>query len=309
MKILLFLAGLLLSGTAAYYSVLGLIAIFSGAVIPIIVMGSSLEFAKVVTASYLYRHWKQISFSMKAYMSAAVVTLVLLTSMGIFGFLSKAHLEHAASTGADVTAAVAEIQADVDVDKKIVADADKQLEMLDGTVKNYNTIRRQQQMRKEILVEKKAAMQRLRENNRKLAAANLEVKKVEVEVGPLKYIAELFYGKENATTHLDSAVRGVIMLLIFVFDPLAILLLISASTNFAVKVEEKKEEIIVEEKIEEQPKEEEIVVKQPQSNSPVVLDDDDDSIVLEVTSDDKQDVDVVKISRKDILEMIKNGEK
>jgi hypothetical protein len=309
MKILLFLAGLLLSGTAAYYSVLGLIAIFSGAVIPIIVMGGSLEFAKVVTASYLYRHWKQISFSMKAYMSAAVVTLVLLTSMGIFGFLSKAHLEHAASTGADVTAAVAEIQADVDIDKKIVADADKQLEMLDGTVKNYNTIRRQQQMRKEILVEKKAAMQRLRENNRKLAAANLEVKKVEVEVGPLKYIAELFYGKENATTHLDSAVRGVIMMLIFVFDPLAILLLISASTTFAAKVEEKKEEIIVEEKVEEQPKEEEIEVKQPQSNSSVVLDDDDDSIVLEVTSDNKEDVDVVKISRKDILEMIKNGEK
>ena len=309
MKILLFLAGLLLSGTAAYYSVLGLIAIFSGAVIPIIVMGGSLEFAKVVTASYLYRHWKQISFSMKAYMSAAVVTLVLLTSMGIFGFLSKAHLEHAASTGADVTAAVAEIQADVDIDKKIVADADKQLEMLDGTVKNYNTIRRQQQMRKEILVEKKAAMQRLRENNRKLAAANLEVKKVEVEVGPLKYIAELFYGKENATTHLDSAVRGVIMMLIFVFDPLSILLLISASTTFAAKVEEKKEEIIVEEKVEEQPKEEEIEVKQPQSNSSVVLDDDDDSIVLEVTSDNKEDVDVVKISRKDILEMIKNGEK
>lgn len=309
MKILLFLAGLLLSGTAAYYSVLGLIAIFSGATIPIIVMGGSLEFAKVVTASYLYRHWKQISFSMKAYMTAAVVTLVLLTSMGIFGFLSKAHLEHAASTGADVTAAVAEIQADVDVDNKIVIDADKQLNMLDGTVKNYNTIRRQQQMRKEILAEKKAAMQRLRENNRKLAAANLEVKKVEVEVGPLKYIAELFYGKENASSHLDSAVRGVIMMLIFVFDPLAILLLISASTTFVSdKVERKKEEV-VEEKITEQPEPQAEVKETQPNNSSVILDDDDDSIVLEVTSEDKQDVDVVKISRKDILEMIKNGEK
>lgn len=312
MRILLFLAGFLLSATAAYYSVLGLIAIFNGAMIPIIVMGASLEFAKVVTASYLYRHWKQISLSMKAYMSAAVVTLVLLTSMGIFGFLSKAHLEHAAATGADVTAAVAELQADVDVDNKIVADADKQLTMLDSTVKDYNTIRRQQQTRKQILSEKKAAMQRLRENNRKLAAANLEVKKVEVEVGPLKYIAELFYGKENASSHLDNAVRGVILMLIFVFDPLAILLLISASTTFSVsKVEEKKEEEVKEEVVAQQQPEKELPVEEtkPATNNSVVLDDDDDSIVLEVTSEDKQDVDVVKISRKDILEMIKNGEK
>lgn len=311
MRILLFLAGFLLSATAAYYSVLGLIAIFNGAMIPIIVMGASLEFAKVVTASYLYRHWKQISFSMKAYMTTAVVTLVLLTSMGIFGFLSKAHLEHAASTGADVTAVVAELQAEIDVDNKIVADADKQLSMLDGTVKSYNTIRRQQQMRKEIIAEKRAAMQRLRENNKKLAAANLEVKKVEVEVGPLKYIAELFYGKENASSHLDSAVRGVILMLIFVFDPLAILLLISASTTFNTtnKVHEKKEEIIEEEPKPEEPPPEEPKKPETSNTSSVVLDDDDDSIVLEVTTDDKEDVDVLKISRKDILEMIKNGEK
>lgn len=311
MRILLFLAGFLLSATAAYYSVLGLIAIFNGAMIPIIVMGASLEFAKVVTASYLYRHWKQISLSMKAYMTTAVVTLVLLTSMGIFGFLSKAHLEHAASTGADVTAVVAELQAEIDVDNKIVADADKQLSMLDGTVKSYNTIRRQQQMRKEIIAEKRAAMQRLRENNKKLAAANLEVKKVEVEVGPLKYIAELFYGKENASSHLDSAVRGVILMLIFVFDPLAILLLISASTTFNTtnKVHEKKEEIIEEEPKPEEPPPEEPKKPETSNTSSVVLDDDDDSIVLEVTTDDKEDVDVLKISRKDILEMIKNGEK
>ena len=302
MRILLFLAGFLLSSTAAYYSVLGLIAIFNGAMIPIIVMGTSLEFAKVVTASYLYRHWKEISMSMKVYMTAAVITLVLLTSMGIFGFLSKAHLEHAATSGADVTAAVAELKADIDVDNKIVADSDKQLNMLDGTVKDYNTIRRQQQIRKQINAEKKAAMQRLRENNRKLAAANLEVKKVEVEVGPLKYIAELFYGKEGASTHLDNAVRGVIFMLIFVFDPLAILLLISASTTF-----NKKEELAEEKKIE---KNVEITKKPTTANTnSVVLDDDDDSIVLEVSSEDKEDVDVLKISRKDILEMIKNGEK
>lgn len=289
----------MLSGTAAYYSVLGLTAIFSGAVIPIIVMGGSLEFAKVVTASYLYKNWNSISLAMKTYMTTAVAVLVLLTSMGIFGFLSKAHLEHSATSGADATAAVAELQADIDIDNKIVADADKQLSMLDGTVKNYNTIRRQQQMRKEIVAEKKAAMQRLRENNRKMAAANLEVKKVEVEVGPLKYIAELIYGND-ASNHLDSAVRAVIMLLIFVFDPLAILLLIAASVK------------VVENKPEKSSHPEKTEVKKEETMEPsgaVTLDSDDDSIVLEVTTPEKKDVDLVTISRKDILEMIKNGEK
>lgn len=282
MRILLFLAGILLSGTAAYYSVLGLAAIFNGAVIPIIVMGISLEFAKVVTASYLYRNWKSISIAMKMYMSTAVIMLVLLTSMGIFGFLSKAHLEHAATSGADVSAVYEEVKSEVDVDTKIVADADKQLAMLDKTAKDYNTIRQQQRMRKEITADKKAAIKRLRENNKKLAAANLEIKKIEVEVGPLKYIAELIYGKD-AGSHLDSAVRAVIMMLIFVFDPLAILLLIASSTNLPPP---------------------------PKKDSEVVtLDKDDDSIVLEVSTDNEDEVDVVKISKKDILEMIKHGEK
>jgi len=282
MRILLFLAGLLLSGTAAYYSVLGLAAIFNGAVTPIIVMGISLEFAKVVTASYLYKNWKRISIAMKSYMTVAVVMLVLLTSMGIFGFLSKAHLEHAATSGADVSAVYEEVKSEVDVDTKIVADADKQLAMLDKTAKDYNTIRQQQRMRKEITADKKAAIKRLRENNKKLAAANLEIKKIEVEVGPLKYIAELIYGSD-AGSHLDSAVRAVIMMLIFVFDPLAILLLIASSTNLPPP---------------------------PKKDSEVVtLDKDDDSIVLEVSTDNEDEVDVVKISKKDILEMIKHGEK
>lgn len=282
MRILLFLAGLLLSGTAAYYSVLGLAAIFNGAVTPIIVMGISLEFAKVVTASYLYKNWKRISIAMKSYMTVAVVMLVLLTSMGIFGFLSKAHLEHAATSGADVSAVYEEVKSEVDVDTKIVADADKQLAMLDKTAKDYNTIRQQQRMRKEIIADKKAAIKRLRENNKKLAAANLEIKKIEVEVGPLKYIAELIYGAD-AGSHLDNAVRAVIMMLIFVFDPLAILLLIASSTNLPPP---------------------------PKKDSEVVtLDKDDDSIVLEVSTDNEDEVDVVKISKKDILEMIKHGEK
>jgi hypothetical protein len=230
MRILLFLAGILLSGTAAYYSVLGLQAIFNGAFIPILVMGGSIELAKVVTATFLHRSWKQIPGLMRSGMCVSVIVFMFLTSMGIFGFLSKAHLENSANKGAEVTSVVAELRADIDIDNKIVADVDKQIQMLDGTVKdNYNTIRRQKSLRASLNADKKAALKRLRESNRKLAAADLEVKKVEVEFGPLKYIAELIYGND-AANNLDNAVRYVILMIVFVFDPLAILLLIAASS-------------------------------------------------------------------------------
>ena len=229
MRFLLFFAGLCLSATAAYYSIVGLAAIFSGAFVPILVMGGSLEFSKLVTASWLYRSWKNISLFMKTYMTIAVIVLMFITSMGIFGFLSKAHLENAANKGADVTAEYSSIKSDVDVDTKIISDIDNQLKILDNTVKDdYNTLSRQNKLRTQLTKDKKDAIARLRENNKKLAQADLEVKKVEVEVGPLKYIADLIYG-DKAKDHLDSAVRLVILMLVFVFDPLAVMLMIAAS--------------------------------------------------------------------------------
>lgn len=236
MRFLLFLAGFFLSASAAYYSILGLTAIFSGAAVPILIMGGSLEFAKLVSASWLYRSWANISWLIKTYMTIAVIVLMFITSMGIFGFLSKAHLENAATTTAVVSSEYAEVKSEVDQDTKIVADIDKQLEKLDSTVKDdYNIMERQRKTRNQLTKEKKEALARLRVNNKKLADADLEVKKVEVEVGPLKYIAELIYGEE-AKNHFDSAVRWVIMLLIFVFDPLAVMLLIAASRKENVKL-------------------------------------------------------------------------
>jgi septal ring factor EnvC (AmiA/AmiB activator) len=171
-------------------------------------------------------------------MTSAVVILMFITSMGIFGFLSKAHLENSVNKNADVSAEYATVKADVDQDNKIVSDIDKQLEKLDNTSKDdYNIMSRQNKLRTQLAADKKAAQKRLRENNKKLAEANLQVQKVEVEVGPLKYIAELIYG-ESARDHLDNAVRIVILLLVFVFDPLAVMLLIAASKPTEVKTEE-----------------------------------------------------------------------
>lgn len=313
MRILLFLAGILLSGTAAYYSVLGLQAIFNGAFIPILVMGGSIELAKVVTATFLHKSWKQIPALMKSGMCVAVVVFMFLTSMGIFGFLSKAHLENSANKGAEVTSVVAELRADIDIDTKIVADADKQLQMLDSTVKDdYNTIRRQKSLRASLNAEKKAALKRLRENNRKLAAADLEVKKVEVEFGPLKYIAELIYG-DNAANNIDNAVRYVILMIVFVFDPLAILLLIAASSyNNIVKPEEKqtevKKEILEVKQVPPKPKKEKPVFAHPNDAlvNEVELDNDDDEIVLEVSNIESGNNDIITISKKDILNIVNN---
>jgi hypothetical protein len=310
MRILLFLAGILLSGTAAYYSVLGLQAIFNGAFIPILVMGGSIELAKVVTATFLHRSWKQIPALMKSGMCVAVVVFMFLTSMGIFGFLSKAHLENSANKGAEVTSVVAELRADIDIDNKIVADVDKQIQMLDGTVKDdYNTIRRQKSLRASLNADKKAALKRLRENNRKLAAADLEVKKVEVEFGPLKYIAELIYG-DAAGNNLDNAVRYVILMIVFVFDPLAILLLIAASsynTMMKPKQEEVKKEVVVKH-VPPKPKKEKPIFGHPNDAlvNEVELDNDDDEIVLEISNIESGNNDVITISKKDILNIVNN---
>jgi hypothetical protein len=229
----LFLAGLSLSSTAAYYSMAGLTAIFNGAFIPILIMGGSLEFAKVVTATWLYKREEKIPLLMRIYATFAVIILMFITSMGIFGFLSKAHLQSNADKIADVNSAVVELQSDIAADQKIIADDDKQLNLFDNTVKeDYNILTRQRKMRSTLLAEKKEASDRLRENNRKLAAANVQVQKAEVEVGPLKYIAELIYG-DKAKDYLDKAVRLVILMLVFVFDPLAVMLLIAASRKSA----------------------------------------------------------------------------
>jgi hypothetical protein len=98
---LTFIAAFLLSGIAAYYSIIGLAAIFMGAFWPVVFMGSALEFAKLVTASWLYRNWKLAPKLLKTYLTISVVLLMLITSMGIFGFLAKAHIDSTLDFGSN----------------------------------------------------------------------------------------------------------------------------------------------------------------------------------------------------------------
>jgi hypothetical protein len=246
MTYLLFAVALSLSALAAYYAVMGLIAIFAASVVPIALMGSLLEASKLVVASWLYRNWKQIPTLMKSYFVGALIVLMLLTSMGIFGFLSKAHLDQAIPTG-DVQSKLALIDEKIKTEKENINANRKELTQLDAQVdqtisrtteasgaERAITIRRgQQKERARILNEIGTAQAKIAKYNEERAPIASEVRKVEAEVGPIKYIAALIYGDESAndTTMLEKAVRIVTILIVIVFDPLAVLLLIAANWN------------------------------------------------------------------------------
>jgi len=242
MTYLLFLCGLVLSAVAAYYSIMGLIAIFSTAVIPIAIMGSVLEASKLVSASWLYRNWKTAPKLLLTYFTTAVVVLMLLTSMGIFGYLSKAHLDQAVPTG-DVVAKVAIIdekikteRENIDVARKSISQLDSQVDQTlarskdeRGATNSVAIRQRQAKERATLLSEIQKSQAEIAKLNQERAPVASELRKVEAEVGPIKYIAALIYDSQVDDTLIEKSVRIVILMIVFVFDPLAVLLLIAAN--------------------------------------------------------------------------------
>jgi len=247
MAYLVLLTSLSIAGVAAWYSIVGLTAIFAGAVIPIVIMGSVLEIGKLVTASWLHLNWKRISFLMKGYLTFAVIVLMLITSMGIFGFLSKAHLEHSISTGGTNELQIQNFRRQIEIQQRTIKDAETVLSQLDSTVQtliDYGRIRGKDgaiETRKAQEEERNSQNQiinnayaNINELEEKLSPLQKEKLALEVEVGPLKYIAELIYGDE-AKDHFDEAVRWVIIIIVFVFDPLAVMLLLASTQEFSRK--------------------------------------------------------------------------
>lgn len=240
--ILLLFSALAVSTVAGYFSIVGLMAIFPAAAAPILAMGVVLEVAKLVTASWLYRYWNKTAFFMKSYFAIAVVILSVITSMGIFGFLSKAHLEHSVSTG-DNTLQVARLDRRIETEQRRIADAETVLAQLDNTVQtliDYDRIRGDDGA---IATRENQAAERTQLNtfiDEAIASIDIlseeklildtEQLLIEVEVGPLLYVAEMIYGNTDKET-LDKTVRFVIILLILVFDPLAILLVVAANMS------------------------------------------------------------------------------
>lgn len=254
------LSAISISGVAALYSLLGLAAIFSASQTAVLLMGGVLEIAKLVTASWLYQNWRKTPLLLKSYLTLAVVVLIFITSMGIFGFLSKAHLDQTISSG-DNTAVIERIEQRIDREQRNIIDAEKVISQLDEAVQTlmkFDRIRGPEgaiavrQSQKEERTELEAVISEAQNRIDELEGEKLELSKeqiaLEAEVGPLKYIAELIYGEE-AKDHFDEAVRLVILLLIFVFDPLAVLLLIAANQSLKEHRDEKKKLSIPTEKV------------------------------------------------------------
>ena len=247
---LLLLTGLTISAVAIYYSVVGLAAIFSAAVIPIIVMGSALEVAKLVCASWLKANWERAPRLMKVYMTTAVIVLMLITSMGIFGFLSKAHSDQSLVSG-DVIARISVYDEKIKTSKDNIEANRKALRQMDEAVDqsmarstteqgaNRAVSIRQSQARERTRLQNEivAEQKNISKLNDEAAPIRAEVRKVEAEVGPLKYIAAFVYGATDETL-LEKAVTWVIITIIVVFDPLAVIMLLAAQMTFGWKREE-----------------------------------------------------------------------
>ncbi len=224
---------LTLSVIAAYYAVSGLAAIFAAAVVPIVIMGASLELAKVVAASWVYRNWNTAPKLIKYYLVVSVIVLMFITSLGTFGFLSKAHLDQNL-VGADTNVELRIIEQQIQNEQRRLNNAQRSLDTLDRLVDNADSetaskIRSQQaRERTRIFAEISTTSNNLKTLNSQAAPLRKDSAKIAAEVGPIKYIADLIYG-EQAEGVLEKAVRAVIILIVIVFDPLAIILLIAAN--------------------------------------------------------------------------------
>ncbi len=242
---LLLLTGLTISAVAIYYSVVGLTAIFSAAAIPIIIMGSALEVGKLVCASWLKANWERAPRFMRYYMIIAVVVLMLITSMGIFGFLSKAHNDQNLVSG-DVQSKIAIYDEKIKIAKENIDANRKALKQMDeavdqvmgrstdekGADKAVAIRRSQQKERGRLLSEIEAEQKKIVQLNEERSPIAAEVRKVEAEVGPLKYIAKFIYDDKIDENMLEKAVTWIIILIVIVFDPLAVIMLLAAQMTF-----------------------------------------------------------------------------
>ena len=246
-----FLSEISISIIAAGYSIVGLSTLFAGAVVPIIAMGSALEVGKLVAASWLYNNWrnKLVPYSIKMYLTFAVIVLIFITSMGIFGFLSKAHLDQVKPTSSN-NIKIELIDKQINQQQLVIDRAEGQLTLLDKALEVYidkeyvsrglKERKKQEEERTILNTAITDASNKIGELTLQKSELALEQDKIEAEVGPIKYIAELIYG-EQAKDHFDKAVRWVIIVLIFVFDPLAVLLLIAANISLRTRKEAKEE--------------------------------------------------------------------
>jgi hypothetical protein len=244
------LISLIISSVSAFYSVTGLTAIFAAAKWPIIIMGGALEVGKVVTTVWIRKNWHLIGRVLRLYLVVSIVILMLITSMGIFGFLSKAHLDQAVPSG-DIQAQVQLLDERIQTERDNIAANRTVLTQMDNSVnevlsrsKDQNGAERAVQIRRSqssernrLQKENETAQKRIQQLQTERAPVAAQVRKVEAEVGPIKYIAALIYGDNPTADFLERSVRWVIIILVAVFDPLALALMLAVNGKLELKQE------------------------------------------------------------------------
>ena len=263
------LIAMLISACAAFYSIVGLTAIFAAAFWPIVIMGSALEAGKLTAAVWLHLNWARANWWIRMYLVPAVAVLMLITSMGIFGFLSKAHIEQTSSSN-DVTGKIEALAFDItsqqltiDNNRKIIAQLDSAVENLlkasetqaaQTKTSNANATQRtaeaatklrksQEKERADLQAGIKEASDKIVEIQKAKLLLEQQVKKIEAEVGPIKYVASMIYGDNPNTNTLEKAVRWVIIMLVVVFDPLAVVMILAATSGINSEEKQLEEEL------------------------------------------------------------------
>ena len=237
--LLTLLVALAISAVAAYYSIVGLMAIFAGATTAIAIMGIVLEIGKLICASWTFQNWKTSPLSLRTYFILAIVVLMLITSLGIFGFLSRAHITQSSPT-ALISERIERIDLKVDQRKTQINRYQGRLDTLDQALQRYIELG---------AISKGLSKIGAMDNETNLLKTKIEgleneiddlsdgkyglkteLNLAEVEVGPIRYVASMLYD-DVSESQLEEAVRWIIVLLIFVFDPLAVVLVIAANIS------------------------------------------------------------------------------
>jgi hypothetical protein len=273
--LLTLLASLGVAAVTEWFSVVGIMTIYAGAAYnSALIMGLVLGGAKLVVISWLYRNWKYAGWTLRLPLIYFTVALMTASSIGVYGFLTKAHLEQGAAT-VDNSAKVERLDQQIAREKSVIADNEKVMGQLDTAINSYLgndktdralSVRKAQapqrkQLKDEIAIAQKA-IDGFSDDRLKLTS---EVRAMQLEVGPIKYIADLFYGDDvNATTKVESAVRIFTLLIVSTLDPLAVILLIAANHTLLRIQNEKKQ------KAEEKVADGYIGVSSPEVNEEVV---------------------------------------
>lgn len=247
LAVVVFISGISLSVVAAFYSIIGLSTMFSGSKESVIVMGVVLEISKLAAISWLYHNWDNSPFMIKSYLVMSVIVLMGITSMGIFGYLSKAHIDQQVAMSTGSADGIKSLYNDIKLKESKVEDLTKQIEQIDGSVSRLSEVgqvktsvkelKNQQPKRDKLVADRNAESALITDSKNKLIRLESEQKKIEAEIGPIKYVAELIYG-ESSEEIIDKSIRMVIMVIMFVFDPMAVFLLLAFNVSIVRRGDE-----------------------------------------------------------------------